>query len=371
MKPKTLNTLSVKDKMMNAVEQELVDFDAIEDVPKVGTVTVEPVRKNKVSGDFSHGFSCYQHPDTGAWFGIPDRIGEDGKFVFKKIRMTGSRDFNLKNKMERAEFIMLKYYPGTIDSPWPAGKPRYRIYDPLAEARKEIEKHSARRKAASVVDDLIDNKERLNDLIGFSRVFGFKPEHEDILIIKKLMLDKAEKDPTGFLSKWENKQLCNTEIAIKRGIATALIKNVPGKGWMFNAITIGSSEQIMTSYFLENTDAMHQLDIESKKADTMFDQELSEKLAKEEVNTTENGHAPKTPEVVKEIVDNAEINEDPPVEEEQEVVIDEVEVQKKVNDLQEKCRTRGYPSNEWEHFSLVGELIDYMTSKAGGGFDED
>jgi hypothetical protein len=191
MKTRTLDTVGVKERLLNAVEQELVDFDAIEDVPKTGMVTVEPIRKNKVSGDFSHSFSCFQDRESGAWFGIPDRLGEDGKYIFRRIRMTGSRDFNLSNPMERAEFIMLKYYPGTIGSPHAVGKPRYKIYDPLAEAQRDIAKHSARRKANAVVDDLIDNPERINDLIGFARVFNFRPESEDLVIIKKLMLDKA------------------------------------------------------------------------------------------------------------------------------------------------------------------------------------
>jgi len=284
--------------------------------------------------------------------------------------MTGSKDFNLKNPAERAEFIILMHYPGTVDSPFQSGKAKYRIYDPLAEAEKDILKHSARRKANGIVDKLIDDDESKNDLIGFSRIFGFKPESEHLTIIKKLMLDKAENDPHGFLEKWENKELRNAQIAIKRGIATGLIKNMPGKGYVFNSIPIGSSEQIMTSYFLENTDSMHQLDIESKAKDKLFDHELSVKLAQEEVKVSSNGNATKAlVEEVKEAVVELVVEETE--EEEEAEVADLAEVKAMVTELQNKCRKRSYPAEEWNALSTIGELQDYMTSKASGGYEDE
>jgi hypothetical protein len=131
----------------------------------------------------------------------------------------------------------------------------------------------------------------------------------------------------------------------------------------------------MTSYFLENSDAMHQLDIESKAKDKLFDQELSVKLAREEVQAvvkaTENG-APASDEVLAEVAEaesEEEVHE--ALEEEPAPKVDDAKVKEMFAALQEKCRERKFPSDEWEHMASIGELQDYMTSKASGGYDSE
>lgn len=381
-----VQTVDVKDRMQSAVEQKLINFDDERYAPKTGVVNVVPIRTNKITKEINHTFSSFVDPTTGEWFGIPVRIGPDGKYVFKKIRMTGSREFNLRNPEERREFILLKYYPGTIGSPYLRGKPRFKIHDPLEEARRDIERHAKRKQAMEIADTLISGEDT-NLLIGFARLFNITPGTDNIIVVKKLMLDKSEREPEQFLEKWENTTLRDVKIAIKRGIATALIKNQPGKGYVYQGVPIGSNEQNVESYFLENTDMLHQLDTESKTADPLYVKpgeklpdgveepvEVPEATSPELTQVEGDGlmdqitnmkaqteGATETPaEAAEEEATDDEVPEEAPV------VVDQAELAK----WRAKCQEKGYPESEWGQLGTVSDITEYITIKSTGIYDE-
>ena len=336
---------ALKTNLLKAIEQRIVDFDDLELAPKEGRVTIKPVRRNKVTKEFNHQFSTFKDPRTNIVFGIP--VGVDDKthsLKFKRIRMTGSREFNLEIEVERKEFIMLKYYPGTLGSPYRSGPAKYEIHDPEAQAKANLEKGKERRRATAIADEIVYENEKIYELMDFARVLGLNPDLESEIVIKSSVMDRAENDPVEFLKQWDNSKMRSVTAIFRRGLAVGLIKNEPGKGYEYSGQICGLTENACLSFFMERPDVLNGLDVESKRLDKFYSDGAAEKAkeAEEKIETKT-----KTPEVEKTEKGNEESEKDK---------------------IKSALKAMSYPEEEWENLETAEKLTDYLNAKASGDY---
>ena len=201
----------------------------------------------------------------------------------------------------------------------------FKIVDPLEESKNNMELSKLRRRATDVAFSLCGEDSKRNELIGFARVVGIPVEGLNILTIESELVAAAEKDPGLFLDRWSNVKMRDILIVVKRGISTAVIASEPGRGYVYNGVPIAQREDGVIAYFSENPDALHAVDMESKRKDNMYQNPNGTPVKK---STETGGSAP------------------------------DVQYYKNI------AKSAGYPEMEWFDFDSVEEIRKYLEEKA-------
>ena len=262
------------DQMQNMINKDYIDFDeknadgSYKWASKEGLVDIVPIKQYKHK-EPNFQFKSYQV--NGVTYGIPLKINPiDNTFIFKAIRITGARQFDLSNRADREEYIMISNWHQCKQSPNQRGRALVGIYDRGLEARQNIDKFKLSKEARRIAEDLAFESDQINDMYGMARLMGIEPKNESDDVIRERILMYSTENPTEFLAKWQDESTRNITITIKRGLATGLIQKTMDRGYTYNSVPVGSTEMSMINHFRENPDVLTALDIESKRKDEKY-----------------------------------------------------------------------------------------------------
>lgn len=253
---------------MVAIEQKLVSFT---DMERKGYIELRPIRQRKstegrVINHTNYSFRCYKDYSTGTTYGIPIGKNPDGTYKFQRITINGHRFYNLENEQDAREWHIVKNCPRIKGSMFPSGDPLFAVINQEKEAEDVISKFSESRKAGDYIMGLEGNK-----LVEFSRLFGFNPETNSPSVLKKLLLEMAQRNPVHVTDKMANRIDTAVNVVIKRAMSVGLIKNTMDKGYMFkDGIPLGLTEPGMVEFLKKDSLMLSSIDAESKRLDKFY-----------------------------------------------------------------------------------------------------
>lgn len=224
---------------------------------KGGFIEVAPLIPNKFE---SFSFRMYRDK-KGVYFGIP--IGKDkdtGRAVFKKINLSGHRQYNTELKDDLLEAIIVKNHPYCLGSPNAKGKPMWKVVDTEKDAETDLVKFKSASKALDIALELEGD-----ELVDFARMMGVSPDTNSITVVQKMLAEKAQKNPKEFLDFW-NSDTREVVQVFERAKATGLITFSSDAGFVYkDGERFGMTQQAVVATLLGNKSLMNVIHIESSR----------------------------------------------------------------------------------------------------------
>lgn len=238
---------------------------------KGGTIEIHPVNPNRLE-HFS--FRGYRSRKDGLWYGVPMGKDKDGNYKFRKIIVKGFHEFNVEIERDLYEALILMHHPKCLKSENQKGKPLFKVYDKEKEAEKSIKTFKMEKDCLEIALELEGD-----ELVDFSRMLGITPESNRSNVVKKLVLEKAQKSPKSFHDAWNNPNRRTIEIFF-RAQAVGLVKFSSDSGWTYkDGQMLGSTEEAAIATLNDNKQLLQFINFES--------------LERSDVNTSPKTNTPK------------------------------------------------------------------------------
>lgn len=231
-------------------------WDEIEErIRDGGTVEIVPINKKKFEF-FS--FRSYQGKD-GLTYGVPTRKNIDGTYEFKRITITGHQTYNMSNKHEAMEALVIMNNSRCKKSPNSNGKPLFEVLDRDAQANNTIQRLAHSRDAIDIALKMNDE-----DMVDFSRVIGITPESNSMSIVRQLVCEKASKSPDYFMEMYTHANRGVLQV-LHRAKACNIVKYTPEGGYTYkDGYPLGVTEQDVISTLLSNKRVLNSMNAESR-----------------------------------------------------------------------------------------------------------
>lgn len=256
----------------NGIKHKVVNFDNEIYSPKTGIIEIEAIRKTSRHENYASIPYTKDHK-TGIIYGIVIGINDKtNELSYQKVSIGDGAYLDLSNPIDRRKYIVLKHAHFVAGSPLAQGKPRYKIVDREAEAKKIIAINKKKRHAEDIIDDL-----RIVEMYDMARTLGLPVETSSPDMVKSELIKFVAKPASPghgnksggeqFLDIWDDVHR-PILIMLKRCLATGVVNFDMNKGYVTkNNIPLGTSEPQVINYLLKNTSILLSLDNESKALD--------------------------------------------------------------------------------------------------------
>lgn len=340
-----------------------IDFSDLETCPRKGTKNLLPIRGDKFN-EFT--FRAFRDPGTGVWFGIPTGWTRDGDPIFRKIKVIAARYYNLELPVDAMEYSIIRHHEAVKDSKFQRGKSFLYIEDPEEKAMNNTKRIIDAVKPIELAAQLTGQK-----LLDFSRTLAIPVKGNSEVIVKGMLIEKAQKDPKAFMEAYEGNKRRFYEI-FHRALEYGIINDDNIKGYLYkNALPIGNTPLASVEFL--NKDRQLSAAIE-QECDAIYEKSLSPSIQKETPGVSETSMEKRLRELEEE---NARLKGDVPKAQEEvsaveiEAETDEVpnsEVFTKPEDLVDVFRGRPVTGGKkdpevWKMRELVEIASDYMSEK--------
>jgi hypothetical protein len=231
-----------------------IDFNDPKTCERVGTKNLLPIKPEKFNEST---FRAFKDPAHDLWFGIRTGWDKDGNPIFRKIKITAARYYNLELPVDAMEYTVVKHHESVKGSKFERGRPFLYVEDPEEEANMKAERIISAVKPVELAATLHGTK-----LKNFARVMGVVVKDNSEVIVKGMLLEKAQKDPAGFMDKWENTDRDVLEILL-RAVEYGVITNDNIKGYMYkNAVPMGNNRLAAISFLKQDKPLLSAIELE-------------------------------------------------------------------------------------------------------------
>jgi len=256
----------------NGIEHKVVNFENEIYAPRTGIIEIGAIRKTSRHENYTSIPYTKDHK-TGIIYGIVIGINDKtNELSYQKVSIGDGAYLDLSNPIDRRKYIVLKHAHFVADSPLAQGKPRYKIIDREAEAKKIIAINKKKRHAEDIIDDL-----KIVEMYDMARTLGLPVETSSPDMVKSELIKFVAKPASPghgnksggeqFLDIWDDVHR-PILIMLKRCLATGVVNFDMNKGYVTkNNIPLGSSEPQVINYLLKNSSILLSLDQESKNLD--------------------------------------------------------------------------------------------------------
>jgi len=218
-----------------------LDFKDPKTCERVGTKNILPIRPDKFE---EATFRAFKDPAYDIWFGIRTGWDANGDPTFRKIKIVSARYYNLELPVDAMEYAVVKHHEIIEGSLRDKGKAFLKIDDPEVEAAKEAKKIIDAQKPVEIAATLVGTK-----LENFARVLGVIVKDNSEVIVRKGVLEKAQKSPAKFMELWEASDRSYYEV-LHRAVEYAVITDDNIKGYLYkNSVPIGLTPMAAVATF--------------------------------------------------------------------------------------------------------------------------
>lgn len=269
----TLNAIPLYTEVKNNLgfTHRIANPDSPEICPQKGIVIIEALKRNNLKQP-RVAFSRVTDPVSGITFGIP--LGNDqktGEVIFQRIVLGDTLQFDLANPVDRKLWTVISRHQSMLGSPYQSGIPKYKIVDKESEATRILTTAKWRRRATQIAEDM-----KGVELYDMAVNLGLSTERNSVNTLLASIVEKAEKDPKGFLDIYDNANR-NVITVFNRCLATGLIKSDPNNGYVWkDTHPLGGNDTQAIKSMINNVSLLMQMDFESKQRSTFYKNNASE-----------------------------------------------------------------------------------------------
>jgi hypothetical protein len=192
-------------------------------------------------------------PITGVLYGIAIDQDEFGNIRWQKIQISDNMSLNLDNDNDAKVWAVLRFNPDIKGSPFQVQNPYFEIYDPVQTARNEMGEVTQMKKAFERIDLIADKP---IDMVMFARFLGEEVrENASFDIVYNTLLRVARNHPGDFNKKWDSKTRSFGE-RFATAAALGIITQDVDRGYMFNNIPLGLSEEEAIRFLSKDVNVM-------------------------------------------------------------------------------------------------------------------
>ncbi len=284
----------------HGVEHKVVNFDNPNICKRKGVIKLVAIKRNPKK-EHNTNFRVARDPRSKVIYGIQNGVHPITKNLkFQQIKIGDFKIFDLSVPQDAEEWCVIDKAPFLLGGVNQKGIVLYKVHDEEAEAEIEIKKSTLRSRAEGIARECTHEM-----LIDLARPLGIVFGHNSPTVIRRLLIDKANKEPEVFINVYDG---AHREIvfAVKRGLETGLITETLEHGWLFkDTLPLGMSEASVVTFLSKpaNYTVLRNLEEESRERDNVLklvteseDKPSAEELkevktvekAKEELNIEES-----------------------------------------------------------------------------------
>ena len=219
-------------------------------------------------------------PITGVLYGIPNGEDDYGNIKWQRLQLSDSISLNLENDMECKIWAVLRFNSEIEGSPFQKQNPYYKVFDPVDQAKNEMQEVVQMKVAFELVDQL---KKSPRELVFFARYLGEDlRENSNLDIVEGAVLRFARHNPAEFIKKFEDKDRSYAE-RFHAALSLGILEQTPDKGFMYKNLPLGySMEESIKTLSMDNSlmTAINNLIIEKDNVIRIVETEYSVKAAK-------------------------------------------------------------------------------------------
>lgn len=205
-------------------------------------------------------------PKTGVLYGIAISQDDFGNIKWQKIQLHDHLSLNLDNRNDARIWAAIRFHPDIEGSPWQNDSPYYKIYDPVEEARKEINEVEQIKIAFDRVDKLLGDPK---SMVHFVRYLGEDlMENSNYRIVRGKLLSAARNHPVDFNHRWDSRARSYAE-HFHSARVLGIITSEADRGYMFKGIPLGLSENEAIKYLSADAQVMNSIVTELSDKDIL------------------------------------------------------------------------------------------------------
>jgi len=256
----------------NGNEYTLLNLENDNLAPRIGKIELKPLKVTK-RHDNNVSFKLLSDKSRGCNIGIPIAFDhESGKPIWQKITIGSYEMYDLSNKEQRQEWIMVKnspYYTDVINGVeqnpnFDSGlKTKYKSIDQQRDSLNLMKSVKIRRTAEDIVLALTDTPKELEDI---ALMCGFDPKSSTIEVIWGEVYKYAQGKPEDFMKLYRS--ATKSELAVmKRGLLTGVLQHSLKEGYNFQGLSLGHSEEMAISFLVDHPQVVASIDALSRQKD--------------------------------------------------------------------------------------------------------
>ena len=179
-------------------------------------------------------------PITGVLYGVPNGEDEYGNIKWQRLQMSDSLSLNLDVEMECRIWTVLRFNSDIEGSPFQKQNPYYKVFDPVDQAKAEIDEITHMRKAFDLFDRL---KASPKEMVFFARYLGEDlRSNSNRSIVEGAISRYARNNPVDFINKFEAKERSFAERFFS-ALSLGIIEQHPDKGYTYRNMPLGHSQE--------------------------------------------------------------------------------------------------------------------------------
>ena len=179
-------------------------------------------------------------PITGVLYGIPNGEDDYGNIRWQRLQLNDTLALNLDSEMDCKIWAIIRFNPEILGSPFQKQNPYYKVFDPVATAKVEMDEVVSMKKAFEYVDKL---KLSPKEMVFFARYLGEDlRENANKDIVEGILLKYARNYPNQFIQKFDSKSRSYGE-RFHAAKSLGIIEQFPDKGFTFRNLPLGFSEE--------------------------------------------------------------------------------------------------------------------------------
>jgi len=195
-------------------------------------------------------------PKTGVLYGIPIAEDDFGNIRWQKIQLHDHLSLNLDKRDDARIWAAVRFHPEIQGSPWQSDTPYYKIYDPVEEAKIEINEVEQIKLAFNRVDKLLEDPK---SMVHFVRYLGEDlMENANYRIVRGRLLASARNHPMEFNKRWDSRARSYAE-HFYSAKALGIISSEADRGFLFKGISLGLSENEAIKFLSEDSGTMNSI----------------------------------------------------------------------------------------------------------------
>jgi len=201
-------------------------------------VEIQPISEDQHKNP--HKQATFQKdPLTGVLYGIAINADDFGNIRWQKIQMGDSLSLNLDNENDAKVWVVIRFNPNILFSPFQMENPYYKIYDPVDAALETQQEIRQMEEAFSRVGML---KKDPKQMVQFARYLGEDiRDNTNYEIVYGALLGNARDNATRFNKKWSSRARSFAE-HFYSAVALGIVIQDANGGYMYNNLQLGLSE---------------------------------------------------------------------------------------------------------------------------------